>query len=386
MSSIQNSRLIYLDFLRGIAVLGLLIMNMPKMGIAEFGYIPFSPDLISDTVIRATNALFFDGRFRSLFCLLFGIGLYLQYCSYQDKGLNAHVIIKTRLNWLFVFGLLHGVFIWFGDILLIYALCGRVMLGQLNESSDYLIQKGIKWISLGLIMMFVFSYLVISAEPVVTRDSEQYIEAVALATQHYFADWPFNLATVVGYIITFPFLSMLSLGGVMYLAVGLFKSSALKRGFSTETLVKLSILTVSFSLLDAYLAVFQVEIWNTVANVLGSVSGLAMALLIWHLVLKTKVYLKQNIFVKAIRNVGQLALSFYLFQSIAGTVILQILLANWLADMTLLDYWSLAFALILLQLILALVYKTFFKQGPLEYLWRNLVQRKIDKLPPLENR
>jgi len=83
----SNPRLLYLDFLRGIAVLGLLTMNISTMGLFSPETV-MSAELISDKWIRALQALLLDGRFRSIFCLLFGIGLYLQFTRYQQLNLQ----------------------------------------------------------------------------------------------------------------------------------------------------------------------------------------------------------------------------------------------------------------------------------------------------------
>lgn len=379
MSTQHNTRLTYLDFIRGIAVLGLLIMNLPHMGVAELGYLSFSPDLISDTIVRSINSLLFDGRFRSLFCLLFGIGLYLQYQSYERKGLNPYLVLKSRLHWLFVFGLLHGVLIWPGDILMAYALCGRVILSRLALPSEALIQKGIKWVITGFVLTSVFAWSIAGLEPEVVRESEQHLAALALAQSGYFAEVHSNFMIMVAYILTFPILFLPSLGGVMLIGVGLFKSGLLQNGFSKSQVIKLVLFTLAISLIDVYLINVHLTTWEMLENLLGALSGLTMALLIWHGVIKSKIHQSDNFLVNAFRNVGQMALSFYLFQSIIGTLLLKVWFPHWLVNFTLVDYFAVTIGLMLIQLILASLYKPLFKQGPLEYIWRKLVFRKAER-------
>lgn len=377
---VGKPRLAYLDFIRGIAVLGLLLMNAPYMGVAEFGYAPFIPDVASDTWVRIANALFFDGRFRSMFCLLFGIGLYLQFQSYQSKGLNAYVVLKTRLWWLLLFGLLHCTLIWPGDILLMYALCGFVLVGQLQRSSEELLRKGVIWFAIGLLLVAAFSVGIKTFEPLTTRDSEAYQQAIAIATQGYFADWEFNLAAAFTYIITFPFLTMFGLCGAMFIGIGLFKSGKLKHGFNRQELIGLSAITLVVSIVDAVLASQYLAIWSLLPNVLATLSGLTMALLFWHLVLMTKVYQWPNKLVQAIKHVGTMAFTFYIFQSTLVTLLLQLVFPSWIETFSLLDYSVLAVCVMVLQLFIACLYKRAFNQGPLEYLWRQLVKRKVQTL------
>lgn len=378
MSAQQSVRLTYLDFIRGIAVLGLLVMNLPHMGVAELSYVPFSPDLASDAIVRTVNSVLFDGRFRSLFCLLFGIGLYLQYQSYERNGLNPYLVLKTRLNWLFVFGFLHGVLVWPGDILMAYALCGRVILNKLLEPSEALIKKGIIWVVTGFVLSVIFAAMTAGLEPEVSRGSEQHLAAIAAMQQHYFAEWHINLTIMLVYIVTFPFLFMLSLGGVMLIGIGLFKSGQLQHGFSSNIVIKLLAFTLVITSLDVYLANVHLSIWLTLQNLFGALSGLTMALLIWHLIIKTKIHDSPMLLTKAFRSVGQMALSFYIFQSVVGTLLLKVWFPDWIINFSLIDYFCLAILLMVVQLVLASLYKPFFKQGPLEYTWRKLVNKKAD--------
>lgn len=372
------SRLSSLDFLRGLAVLGLLLMNAPLMGVSEMvGYLPFEPEVASDSLVRALNSLFFDGRFRSLFCLLFGIGLYLQSKSYQNKGLNSYVILKSRMKWLFLFGFIHSVFIWYGDVLMLYAMCGAVILGRLEEDAETLIKKGIIWFVIGFVVLGVVTGLSLMAEPMITRDSESYQQALALTKSGYFSDWQNNLMIAIALILTFPFLSLFHLCGVMLLGIGLFKSGKLTTGFAKSEVYVLLTVTVIVSLIDATLAVFYLNIWSSIANVLGALSGLTMALLIWHVIVISKLHERAGVLVTAIRRVGEMALTFYILQSVIVTVLLQVIFQQWLESFSLLNYMLLSFSVMALQLIIAYLYKRPSRQGPLEFIWRKLVSRTI---------
>lgn len=84
-----------MDFIRGIALLGLVYMNAYGFGISNMKYTPLSSPPISDAIIHAFNCVFVDGRFRTLFSVLFGAGLYIQWQQYKST-----VLIKNRLYWL----------------------------------------------------------------------------------------------------------------------------------------------------------------------------------------------------------------------------------------------------------------------------------------------
>ena len=92
-----------MDFIRGVAVLGLVYMNAYAFGIFEYGYSSLTNPPVSDSIIHTLSSVFVDGRFRTLFSLLFGAGLYIQWQRYKSE-----LQLKSRLSWLILFGLAHG--------------------------------------------------------------------------------------------------------------------------------------------------------------------------------------------------------------------------------------------------------------------------------------
>jgi len=126
-SNQQESRIQVLDFLRGIAVLGILIIN-----IENFAYpASFSPYLFGFASEIDQNTRFwvyylFQGKFFTLFAILFGVSFYLmlERLAERYQGLDAIDIYSRRLLVLFFIGIAHAYFIWDGDILHHYAVCG----------------------------------------------------------------------------------------------------------------------------------------------------------------------------------------------------------------------------------------------------------------------
>ena len=81
------------------------------------------------------------GVFRTLFCLLFGAGLAIQYKSCQKKAISPKIFLTTRMRWLMLFGLLHGIFVFGGDILFFYSVCALTLLSSLTLPLKALYQK-----------------------------------------------------------------------------------------------------------------------------------------------------------------------------------------------------------------------------------------------------
>jgi len=125
-----RERILSLDIMRGIVVLGILIMNINGMGLMDLAY--DDPTIAGgatgwDLRTWITASMFFEGTMRALFSLLFGVGMFvlLERLEKKGAGINAANIYFRRLTWLLIFGLIHGyLLLWIGEILYNYALMG----------------------------------------------------------------------------------------------------------------------------------------------------------------------------------------------------------------------------------------------------------------------
>ena len=68
-----------------------------------------------------------DQKFMTIFSLLFGAGIILLTTRLEQREQSARKIYYRRNLWLFLFGLIHAYLFWYGDILVLYALCGAVV-------------------------------------------------------------------------------------------------------------------------------------------------------------------------------------------------------------------------------------------------------------------
>ncbi len=138
-----GERLSVLDVLRGVAILGILLGNM----VVFSGYVFLSPAERAALPLGDANsvAMFLvhvlvDGKFYSLFSLLFGFGFALQLRRAQAKGNDFAALYRRRLLALFLIGLLHAVFVWAGDILMLYAMLGLLLLPLRNVGDTTLLR------------------------------------------------------------------------------------------------------------------------------------------------------------------------------------------------------------------------------------------------------
>lgn len=81
-----------------------------------------------DEAAWAFGFLVFEGKMRALFCLLFGAGLALSWERAEAAGRNGDLLQLRRLGWLLLFGMAHYLLLWWGDILFLYAACGIIAL------------------------------------------------------------------------------------------------------------------------------------------------------------------------------------------------------------------------------------------------------------------
>ncbi|MES1225691.1 MAG: hypothetical protein ABUT20_59990, partial [Bacteroidota bacterium] len=120
----QEERIAIIDSLRGIALLGILLMNIPFFALPES-----VADNINGKVWYIINC-FFDGTQRAIFSMLFGAGVILFITRLEKRvdGMRTAEYFLRRQLWLLVFGLFDAfVLLWSGDILFEYAICGIIL-------------------------------------------------------------------------------------------------------------------------------------------------------------------------------------------------------------------------------------------------------------------
>lgn len=122
-------RIVSLDILRGIAILGILVMNIYAFAMPFPAYT--NPLLMGGTETLNIGTWFFthilfDQKFMSIFAMLFGAGIVLMTGRAEAKGAKYGRIFYRRQFWLVLIGLFHGFFIWMGDILFLYAVIGML--------------------------------------------------------------------------------------------------------------------------------------------------------------------------------------------------------------------------------------------------------------------
>ncbi|MBL8525293.1 MAG: DUF418 domain-containing protein [Betaproteobacteria bacterium] len=133
-----EDRIAILDIVRGFALMGIFIMNMPGFATSFFVEADGSHRWTAqyDIAAESIRDMLFDGKFNSMFSLLFGVGFTIQLGRLMQRQVDGAAIgiYVRRLLVLFLFGLLHVMLLWPGDVLHIYAMLGFLLLFLRNVS------------------------------------------------------------------------------------------------------------------------------------------------------------------------------------------------------------------------------------------------------------
>jgi uncharacterized protein len=388
--SAQN-RIEALDVLRGFALLGILAMNIRAMAAPMstymYPYALFDYSGASRAAYLFTSVVF-DLKMMGLFSMLFGAGVLLYMAKPTESGRPPRGLWFRRMGWLLVIGLVHAYFIWSGDILVPYALCGililwwvrRLAAGALMAGAIALLAMGAALtIGHGLGWEFMTEAeraqeaALMMPSPDQVREHLGWMLAPYTETVARNAQWVFMFQTM--YFLWF---FLWRCGGMMLLGMALYKWGFLDGRLSNRAYMLTAAFCIPVGLGLAWYGASELErvrfalpqrilldLWNYTGAVFASV-GYAAALL---LVVKLGVLAYVR---KALAAVGQMAFSNYLLHSIATSVLF---LGSGFGLAGRLDYaeqLAVVAAIWVIQLVLSPLWLAHYRFGPAEWLWRSL--------------
>ncbi len=160
-------RLQSLDVMRGVAVLGILVMNVYAFAMP---FVAYSNPLVMggrewyNLGTWFLTHVLFDQKFMSIFSMLFGAGIVLMMNRIEAKAASFRAIFFRRQFWLLLIGSLHAYLLWFGDILFFYAITGMAVYFFRKRSPRALVIAGVLSLSVGLLMAQGTSRFMVSLE------------------------------------------------------------------------------------------------------------------------------------------------------------------------------------------------------------------------------
>ena len=372
-------RNVTLDFVRGVAILGILLLNISAFGLPKAAYLNpawSGSASLSDAWTWALLDLLAQVKFLTLFALLFGAGLQLL----LPRGKRW---IQSRLTLLALLGFIHGLFFWDGDILLAYALVGLVSWRMVREAHHVksLFNTGVVLYLTGIAVLVLLGLISGTAAnrswapDAANLQYEQYwklhggMEAVSNRAD-MLSDNLLALGAQYGW----------QLAGMMLMGAALMRSGWLKGQFSlrhyrrTGALLVAAGMAVNLPAIFAqwYLAwdyrwcAFLLQAPRELSAPLQAIGYAALAWGYWPQLYRFRL-------VGAIACVGRMALTNYLLQTLICTTLFYHLGLFMRFDrLQLLAFVPPIWAV---NLLVSSLWLRRFRQGPVEWLWRQLTLR-----------
>ena len=177
MQSQMLPRQLLPDQLRGLALLGIVLVNAPFLGISGFGYDNSAIDTTLDRVVAFLVTMLAQGKFYLIFSFLFG---YSALFILKDDGKIRRVIYRRRLVALLLLGIVHYVFFFVGDILVSYAILGFGLLLVFARPDQVVARVAIVVGAFTSFILLVFAALALAlAQPSSNSGIQNYNEVMA---------------------------------------------------------------------------------------------------------------------------------------------------------------------------------------------------------------
>lgn len=384
-------RQVQLDVLRGLAVLGILVLNIQafSMPIAAYTNPTVWGDLTGvNYAVWLLGHLLADQKFMALFSVLFGAGIVLFAERAQASGHSSTALHYRRMFWLLLVGLAHAYLLWFGDILVLYAVCGAVVFWARRWSIANLLVTGLLVLSVSS-LIYLFIGLSLPHWPdaqvaAMTDESWQpTAEVLARELAAYRGGWLAQMEQRVPTVIMFQTFVLVIWGfwraaGLMLIGMALYKSGILSGTRPAGTY--LAFIAVA-ALIGLPLVAYGVY-WNTGNEWAISSMFLGTQFNYWGSVLVmlgwigalTLVYQRGAMrwLTSRLAAVGRMAFSNYLMQTVICVSLFYGHGLGWYGEVERSGQILVVFAIWALQLWYSPLWLSRFRQGPMEWLWRRL--------------
>lgn len=419
-----------MDVMRGVAVLGILLMNIPGFSTHQFFLFwgdALAGELTTNGFIFKSSMLLFDGRMRGLFTLLFGAGIILFIENKKEASIGVADAYFKRMTWLMLFGIIDSyILLWRGDVLFEYALCGIFVYVLRNARVRYLLL--ISAICIGVYMyndgkryheyrQNAFAYKAIESlikegkkiSPEQQRQHDEYEEVLGNhipfsdsaikkiskeITDDYFlhrSDYlsifkdhskeTYEYQSTIFYNIFSESFGTILLGMALY-KLGFFNGRWRKRNYwlvaITGTIVGLALMAVFMKLLvKTQVELWDAYNWRTFSIVYIGQSGRILSTLgyaaLLYLVSQMNIMKR---FLGLFANVGRMALTNYIMQTVLSSLyFFGFGFGHYgeYQDKGLLVY---VICIWMIQITYSNFYLRYFQMGPLEWLWKRLTYGK----------
>lgn len=374
-------RNVTLDFVRGVAILGILLLNIVAFGLPKAAYLnPAWSGAITDrdAWTWAILDLFAQVKFLTLFALLFGAGL--QMLLHRGKRW-----IQSRLTLLVLLGFMHGIFLWDGDILLAYGLVGLVCWRMIRDAPGIrsLFNTGAMLYLAGVGILLLLGF--ISGD---TPNRSWIPDAANLQYEQWWKLGRGGIGEAISNRIDLLSSNLVALGaqygwelaGMMLIGASLMRSGWLRGEFSLHHYRRVGCWLIVVGMLINIPAIyaqwhvgwtyrwcaFLLQAPRELSAPFQTIGYAALAFGYWP-------QLSRSYLVIAVAHVGRMALSNYLLQTVICTTFFFHMGGFMKFDrLALLGFVPAVWAI---NILFSLIWLRYFRQGPVEWLWRQLTAR-----------
>lgn len=371
-----NNRIESLDMLRGFALLGIFIANMLTFHSPYFYLEPhswFSTPGDAET-FKIIN-IFVEASFYPIFAMMFGYGMNLQYEKAQAAGKPYAPVMARRLGILLLFGLLHALFIWSGDILFTYALMGFIMIAAVRIPKRWLVPIAAIVYLIPAIILIGGLYFInkLSPDQVMSDYVDiQQIELAITAYGHgtYWEAFAFRAVEWATFGLTSVFLAPimilpLIMFGAYLSKVKLFERAAeLKGRIAVVTVIALvgGIVIKSIPYIDKPTVHYDM-LQKLIGGPMLAIGYGGIILLLCQAPLFRTIF-------RPVSKAGRMSLTTYLMQSIIATLLFNSYGFGLYGKVDLATGTWMAVGIFVIQVIFAELWLMKFRMGPFEWIWR----------------
>lgn len=386
-----KERVVFLDILRGFALMGILFANILSWSGLKF--LPIE-DIIKlgnidvDRQLYHLLKFFIDTKFYTIFSILFGVGFYLQISRNKDNP-DFPKFYMWRLSLLLLIGLCHAL-IWSGDIISLYALMGMVLLALRRIPDTKTLVLGLSLFFLPIILDIIYMYSFATTLPQLPKTAltvypDMTPREIVLGYQStdLYTVFKTNFHNLIWRWYEFipdgrplKVLGLFLLGYFLY-SINFFTIRAKEWKF----IVIFFVIGIGFTQVSMMMKGSVMSFsrnWIDVANKLFHEIGQLSLALSYVCILARLVYAIPNfILFKWLKNYGRMSMTSYLGHTFFSILVFYPVVAwDFFGELTLAQTYLVGLIILTIQLILSNVWFLFFNYGPIEWIWRCASYRK----------
>ncbi|QJF24619.1 DUF418 domain-containing protein [Mammaliicoccus vitulinus] len=374
----SKQRIFSIDALRGFSLLGILMMNILTFAYPYQIINPFEFFQHQDGALFKISSLFIVASFYPIFAFLFGYGLSMMYQNSIEKGLDYYPMIIRRLSFLLLLGVIHGIFIFYGDILATYALLGFIAIIFVKLKPQYSLVA----LSIGFSILILLYILPVVLLQDVTQVENfvgiQELERVnnILASADYLSIVGFNLKYFGLNISNIIFVGPFSILPIMLFGIYAQQTNWLNKIRNHKNLY--TVIGLVIFVLGLAIKMIQIILEGSMSSQLISqmIGGpiVALSYIIFFVLLCESATARKIL--NPLQYIGKLSLTTYISQSVICIIIFYGIGFNYYGKLPVFTIYTMSIVIYAVQLLLSYLYLKRFKQGPLEKLWRKVTYLK----------